>query len=89
MLHAAMLEESSRLSLQHKSAIAGTLLKMFGSISVNGLVFLSIFNGVSSLASHKVCETSLCLLLNVTFWDEREMQHFAQIQALDTKCTIS
>jgi hypothetical protein len=49
-----MLEESGRLSQQHKGTIANTLLKMFGSMGLNGFVFLSIFNGVSNLMMHKV-----------------------------------
>jgi len=53
VLHAAMLEEAGRLSLQHRATIGSTLLKMFSSLSLNGFVFLSIFNGVSSLTTHK------------------------------------
>jgi len=54
VLHAAMLEEAQRLGTHHQSTITTTLLKMFGSLSLNGFVFLSIFTGVSSLTMHKV-----------------------------------
>ncbi|KAF5840918.1 60Kd inner membrane protein-domain-containing protein [Dunaliella salina] len=53
VLHAAMLEEAGRMSVLHRGTIGSTLLKMFGSMMTNGFVFLSIFNGVSSLTAHK------------------------------------
>lgn len=49
-----MLEESGRLGQQHRGTIGSTLTKMFGSMILNGFVFLSIFNGVSNLMMHKV-----------------------------------
>lgn len=45
---------AGRLNLTHRSTIAGTLLRMFGSLTLNGFVFLSIFNGVSNLMLNKV-----------------------------------
>lgn len=54
VLHAAMLEESGRLSMMHQGTIMSTMLKMFGSMLVNGFVFISIFNGVSNLCTNKV-----------------------------------
>ncbi|GFH16994.1 uncharacterized protein HaLaN_13524, partial [Haematococcus lacustris] len=48
-VHSAWLKETDRVRLQHGAAIPGLMGTMFGTLLINGVVFISIFNGVSNL----------------------------------------
>jgi len=51
-VHAAWMAATDKLRTTHGPAITRTMLTMFGTLIVNGLTFISIFNGVSSLMMH-------------------------------------
>lgn len=61
-VHGAWVAAAEEVRLKHGPALTRTMLTMFGTMLLNGAVFISIFNGVNNLMAAKVSWACLWFL---------------------------